>query len=194
LGFESLPGSLIRRLAAIALIVEAVLVMTAAWWLLTWLFAPTVFLGALGLFVATPFAAWVIWHGRWSDDPARAVLQVLASGVVAIGQAVLAVIAVVGVASAIAAGDRCDEPFDAEGWRATDDRVELAETIGRCRLLDGATRAEVRRLLGPPEHRGRRRWAYYVGETNDLMGPGDATYLGVRFGRDGRVSRAGLPD
>jgi hypothetical protein len=191
------PQPLIRRLVAIALILEAVLVVTAAWLTLTWLFAPAVFLAALGFSAAAPFAAWVSWHGRWSDHPERTVLQMLASGVVAVGQAVLAVIAGFGVASAIGAADRCEDfRIDPAGWRTADDeeRERLARTIARCDALEGTTRAEVTRLLGQPEYGGSRRQRWYAGNWHDAIGPGDAAYLAVRFGSDGRVTSVTLPD
>ena len=41
-------------------------------------------------------------------------------------------------------------------------------------------------------HPNTDRWAYFAGETNDYLGPGDAVSLNVYFGKDGTVTGARL--
>ncbi len=62
----------------------------------------------------------------------------------------------------------------------------------------GERRGAVRTELGTPnlpseEVMAGSQWHYYVGEVNGFMGPGDAGYLFVRFGSDGRANLISSP-
>lgn len=115
-----------------------------------------------------------------------------------------AAVAAGGASVAVAVdGDRCGTfRFESERWRAAlqvrdrrgqlSDAERMAEAIVRCRTFAGATRAQVRRELGPAHVERRRVWSYAVGWTRDAMGMGDAQELFVRFGPDGRVRRTTL--
>ena len=95
----------------------------------------------------------------------------------------------------------CPSRFDSEEWREapieSEHRLQLAEQVQRCGFIDGASKAEVRRVLGPaPRPREEpyrseydRWWHYPVGTTNDYFGPGDEQNLTVTFDRRGRVKR-----
>lgn len=90
------------------------------------------------------------------------------------------------VAGALVALDRPDSP------RQTSEAERLAHAVIRCRTVDGATRAQVRRLLGGAQRDMRRTWEWFVGETNDALGPGDAQGFYIEFGSDGRARKAYL--
>jgi hypothetical protein len=62
-----------------------------------------------------------------------------------------------------------------------DSKGQVARVLGR------AERDEVQ---SPSDY--RREWLYYVGGTNDAMGPASAQYLSVRFGSDDRVGEASV--
>lgn len=93
-----------------------------------------------------------------------------------------------------------DSRLDAAVWREArgDDRVNavtrderIASAIVDCRLLHGRSRAEVERLLGPPDERYGRRLYWAAGWVNEGLGPGDGQELILTF-RRGRVTDAGL--
>ncbi len=148
-----------------------------------WLVIAAVGLAALGMLVAL------------SMVPVSRRLHVAVTAVAAAGA-----LAAAGLATAVAAGpDRCERfRFDPAIWRATLDatagidepRERMADALVACRTLRGARRAEVARLLGKPTSRTGTRWGWFVGEDYDLLGPGDARFLVVSFGRDGRVREA----
>jgi hypothetical protein len=108
----------------------------------------------------------------------------------------LGVLAAAGVAAAAVAASRdgCEAfRFDRARWRAelkTPDtepgRVSGAERIARavvrCGVFDRAGTREIRRRLGPPTSKRAGRWAWYVGTTNDAIGPGDSQELIVEDG------------
>jgi hypothetical protein len=73
-----------------------------------------------------------------------------------------------------------------------DDREWVAEAIGRCGVLDGATLPELRAALGPAEGRLPVR-TYHAGTICDGIGPGDAAALTFVLGSDGRVQRVRAP-
>lgn len=85
--------------------------------------------------------------------------------------------------------------LDAARWQAdvrrggTDETLSMAAALVRCDTLDGATRAEVRELLGRPDRFAstRSRWGWNVGTVNDALGPGDGEVMSVAFDRDDRV-------
>jgi hypothetical protein len=115
-----------------------------------------------------------------------------------------AAVAAVGVAATCSVARAVDEPrtrvgcagfrFDGADWRspAAMTRVQTAEALDRCGSLDGATAAEVRRMLGPPSVQQRLRlpggadasWSYAVGPAADAGGYA----LGLEL-RSGRVRR-----
>ena len=109
-----------------------------------------------------------------------------------------------GIAVAVTVGeDECDDfRFERAEWRAalrapdppgkTSKAERMADAIVRCGTVDGATRPEVQRSLGPPGGRGHRRWTWLVGTANDALGPGDGQELWVEFTRGGRVRNAEL--
>jgi hypothetical protein len=113
-------------------------------------------------------------------------------------------LAVAAIALAILREDsNCDEKLRPGQWQsaaAESKRLErLADRIDVCHQLDGATKPEVRRLLGPARRdelqtrdEYRYEWLYFVGTANDYMGPGDAQYLYVSFTHSGEVSSAEL--
>ncbi len=106
-----------------------------------------------------------------------------------------------GVGGAVAAGasrDPCEAfEFDRSRWRTalagpdavgtTSDAERIARAIDRCRTVDGATRADVRRLLGGSQSGRRRTWTWPLGTTDDALGPGDDQDLLVVFDRSGRA-------
>jgi hypothetical protein len=102
-------------------------------------------------------------------------------------------IAVVVVAALAACGD--DEVdcasfrFDAQAWRAGDDRPTLAAGLHECKTLIGKERAEARRLLGPPLEGDRHSELQYVGPDALEL---DDEVLVVEFGANGRVIRTEL--
>jgi hypothetical protein len=105
--------------------------------------------------------------------------------------------ALAGCVSAGAAETRCgDFRFDSAAWKrdasgarhGTTVRQRLADGLARCHTLDGRSRAEVRRLLGPRERNsGRHIWTYQTGPERSGFHMGFEE-LSVHFGRDGRVS------
>lgn len=142
-----------------------------------------------------------------------AIAFVIAALPIAVGRrGVVAVVAAVGAAAvgALAAGtylavgrDQCrDFRFDRTRWEralgapdpmgTVSDAEQMGRAIVRCDTVDGATRAEVARLLGAPSRPAGRRWTWGLGTTNDGIGPGDGQALEVAFGRDGRVRDASL--
>jgi hypothetical protein len=97
--------------------------------------------------------------------------------------------------------------FDRADWLAADSNSEEdlehrrteARQLDRCgqELLIGQTRPEVRRLLGEPDlpndaEDRNDQWNYYVGEVNNLLGPGDAGHLFIRFDDRSPGGRADL--
>ena len=109
---------------------------------------------------------------------------------------------VVAAATAAAVGLDCRAfRIDPAAWRATrieseepgqqTTRERMADTIVRCKTLDGLPRSDVRRLLGR-EGGNRRSWRYMVGPVNDVAGPGDSQDLIVSFSKVGRVTNARL--
>ena len=118
--------------------------------------------------------------------------------------AVIAAVGGLGAAGAVAVGVySCEDfRFDRSRWEAALDRPDsprqtseaerLAHAVIRCRTVDGATRAQVRRLLGGAQRDTRRTWEWFVGETNDALGPGDAQGFYIEFGSDGRARKAYL--
>lgn len=118
----------------------------------------------------------------------------------AVGGAAGATVAAALAAVAINVGpDGCGgfQP-DAAQWRAdlrqggNDDTQAISAALVRCRTLDGATRAEVRALLGRPSKPGST-WTWNVGWVNDAIGLGDGQSMQVYF-EDGRVREATLLD
>ena len=104
----------------------------------------------------------------------------------------------VGGAVAAASRDPCEAfEFDRSRWRAAlggpdsvgrmSDAERIARAIDRCRTVDGATRAMVRWLLGGSQSSKRTTWRWPLGNTHDLLGPGDGQDLFVEFGRTGRA-------
>src|SRR5688572_18966847 len=94
----------------------------------------------------------------------------------------------------------CDSyEFSRDKWRddRSDGREHEAEALAECDALVGMTRAEVTRLLGPHDPKGKRldkrsQSDYSAGLVNDGFGPGDGQILYVEFARDGVVTRARL--
>ena len=93
----------------------------------------------------------------------------------------------------------CSRPFDRGRWRRAahdDKRYVIAKRVVGCRLVAGASRAKVRRLLGPPLRSGKpkrvpaRTWIYDAGFREYASGPGDDAFLWIYFTRQGRVRRA----
>ncbi|MGH2918352.1 MAG: hypothetical protein ACRDLS_07110 [Solirubrobacteraceae bacterium] len=107
----------------------------------------------------------------------------------AVGALVGTVAGAVGLAATTAAAavvDPCDTfRFDRDRWRADVrdyDGERLGDAIARCDTLDGASHAQVRRMLGAPDRSGPFTWQYFVGQNNS-----DTQTMIVRFGRDSRV-------
>jgi hypothetical protein len=82
--------------------------------------------------------------------------------------------------------------FDAKAWRTWKGHPSPHERQGRalvqCQALQGRSRAEVRKLLGPPDDRDRAGIAYELGP--DALGI-DAIFLDVRLVH-GEVKRLSL--
>lgn len=106
--------------------------------------------------------------------------------------------AVGGAVAAGASGDPCEEfEFDRARWRAAlggpdavgtmSEAERIARAIERCRTVDGARRANVRRLLGGSQSNQRTTWQWPLGPAHDGLGPGDGQDLVVEFGRTGRA-------
>lgn len=124
-----------------------------------------------------------------------------AAGALVCGVTVLAAGLALGCAALSVGPQGCGRfRFDRERWLAdvprggSDETLTIAAALVRCDSLDGATRAEVRELLGRP-HRGappsRTNWRWSVGTVNDAIGPGDGEELRVTFHGD-RVRDAHL--
>lgn len=84
--------------------------------------------------------------------------------------------------------------LDRARWQAdipqggTDATLAMAKALARCDTLDGATRAEVRELLGRPHiPSARREWTWQVGWVNSDYGLGDGETMTVVFDRRGHV-------
>ena len=84
--------------------------------------------------------------------------------------------------------------WDAPGAPNAANRGDTARPIVECRRLIGLSRADVRKLLGPPDEGGGppnepggHEWSYNSGESDYL---GDGYYLTVLFGPDGHVESA----
>ena len=80
---------------------------------------------------------------------------------------------------------------DARAWRATSSggpeptsRQRYAERLAQCGSLNGLRMGEVRRMIGRPDLKDRREWAYATG-FDELLG--DGRFLGIAFSRAGRV-------
>lgn len=127
-------------------------------------------------------------------------------GLVKMAAIVVMIAAAGGVGGAVAAGasrDPCEAfEFDRSRWRTalagpdaagkTSDAERIARAIDRCRTIDGATRTQVRRLLGGSQSSKRTTWSWPLGPTNDTLGPGDGQDLLVRFDRSGRARSVSL--
>ncbi|HZS39087.1 MAG TPA: hypothetical protein VFF06_19785 [Polyangia bacterium] len=105
-------------------------------------------------------------------------------------------------------GDAAQVPFDArarvafdgDAWRtlgpidSSDLRLGMARDLLASGALDGLTRAEVLARLGEPTYRDARsgELGYELNEEHrgGNIDPSATEYLVVRFGDDGRVSRA----
>jgi len=123
----------------------------------------------------------------------RTVLKISATAVV--------LAAAGGIAGAVAAGvsrDPCEAfEFDRSRWRAAlaapdpvgtmSDAERIARAVDRCRTVDGATRAQVRLLLGGAQSSDTTTWSWPLGTTNDALGPGDGQELLVEFAATGRA-------
>jgi len=127
-------------------------------------------------------------------------------GLVKMTAVVFVIAAAGGVGGAVAAGasrDPCKAfEFDRSRWRTalagpdaagtTSDAERIARAIDRCGTVDGATRTDVRRLLGGSQSSTLRTWSWPLGTTNDALGPGDGQDLLVRFDRSGRARNVSL--
>ena len=151
---------------------------------------PWLVLGAAAL---ASLAVLVAAAPRWLPRPAT----MLVAAVALLGS----VAALVTAATAEAGVSCADARLDRATWRAAlrDDRhrtvtdgERISAAIVDCGLLDGRSRDEVRRLLGPPYPEGMDPWSWLVGWVNDGLGPGDGQELTVHFDGDGRVTRATL--
>lgn len=81
--------------------------------------------------------------------------------------------------------------FDRDRWRANvrdHDGEALGDAIARCETLDGASQAQVRRMLGAPDRSGPFTWQFFVGQSNS-----DTQIMIVRFGRDSHVHTVESP-
>ena len=115
---------------------------------------------------------------------------------------VLAALALGVAACGSNSGDACLKGFDRARWLSTEgsgkrtERHDLAQRVVECRVLAGASRAKVRRLLGPPlRHGGPKRvpprtWTYDAGFAESIAGPGHDAFLWVYFSRGGHVRKA----
>ena len=132
---------------------------------------------AIGCGLAMALAA--VSNRRRAFDALRVLIAAAAMFVVGVG-ALLAPAAVVAswdfdaAAFREARAEQDDEMLERQAHLAVDDGA-----------LTGRSEAEVRRLLGEPDHRRRkgRLWVFDAGEVNDFLGPGDAAHLFVRFDR-----------
>jgi len=144
-------------------------------------------------------AALLLWARRARPRAAVTALAIAAG---------LAGLAGLGGAVAVAATTTGCESFrfDRARWLhpgPTDDAVALADAVARCHVLTGLDRAGVEHLLGSPGVTDEqpstprsRTWVYGVAyEDAGLIGPAmREVLLRVRFGPDGRVTRARVQD
>jgi len=99
-----------------------------------------------------------------------------------------AAIAVVGCGSGGPSASTCRSDFDRPAWLAPESstktptvRQRLADELVDCKALIGLSRADVRALLGPPDH-GRTSspfWEYVTGPQRVM--PIDNELLGIVF-------------
>lgn len=87
-----------------------------------------------------------------------------------------------------------DFRFDREEWAAVDTTVEgetprqeAADRLIECETLAGATKKEVRRLLGPPDESDGDVFAYFLGEERSFFVV-DGEFLDIEFSPEGRVA------
>jgi hypothetical protein len=91
----------------------------------------------------------------------------------------------------------CSRTADAARWRSApfvhEKRYEAAKQLADCGDLIGATKREVRGMLGPPHEKHARRWWYDTGFVDLASGPGQSTSLGVFFDGRGHVRATRVP-
>ena len=93
-----------------------------------------------------------------------------------------------------------DRPFDRAIWLSPaserDHNNPRSPMAGNARrqIHQGMTRKQVCAILGPPEHtnawHGERSDEYYLGYCDSFLGAMDPDYLGIRYGKSGKVVRA----
>jgi hypothetical protein len=119
------------------------------------------------------------WHPRFSGSRRNAWVALTAPVVVLVTAAV-----VMSDDSVDCTDFRAGRTTWSEAVRSDDDsaRHGFADGLVKCQALQGASRAEVFRLLGPPTEMGRRpeEWVYALGDERSLIQM-DSGYLSIKF-------------
>jgi hypothetical protein len=85
----------------------------------------------------------------------------------------------------------CDElSVNSEQWSDADaeESTDIAAALIRCDTLVGKSAGEIQRMFGAD----RKFRKFYLGNVNDVIGPGDAQFFTIRYDDNNRVVWARL--